>query len=280
MTSGNLQRSRSHSEHDPGVVADLLQHLSLAARSRAVFDVPSDETRKAVKISKGPAPHRLIAFPAPLALCGPQQYARFARSLRGVRDMMVLTVPGFVGKERLPATLRVAIAHQAQAIQRAADGRPVVLAGYSTGGTFAYGVASYLESIDAPVAAVVLLDTYPMGKDTAVSAQLEALLMKLFSNPEWRAYLNDTRLTAMGWYTQMIIEWELEAIRAPTLLVRSREPMPGVSVHGEWQAVWPFPHDTVAVAGDHYTMMEEHADATAGAVEQWLSAKFAAPIEQ
>jgi hypothetical protein len=81
-------------------------------------------------------------------------------------------------------------------------------------------------------------------------------------------------LTAMGWYTRLVMDWELGSVSAPTLLVRPTQPMPGVSADGEWQTVWPFEHDSVDVPGDHYTMMEEYADTTAEAVEQWLTARL------
>lgn len=258
------------------MVEQLLARLQSAATSRATFAEPAAQARKAVRLARGPAAHKLIAFPAPLALCGPQQYARLAQTFRGVRDTLVLTIPGFVGTERVPATLSVAIDDQAQAIMRAADGATPILAGYSTGGTLAYGMAAHLASIGVPVGAVVLLDAYPTGEQTPVTEQLAAVILRLFRNPQWSGYLNDTRLSAMGWYTRLVMEWKLTAVSAPTLLVRPTSPMPGVAGDGAWQAVWPFKHDCLDVPGDHYTMMEEHADSTAAAVEQWLNALPAA----
>jgi hypothetical protein len=45
----------------------------------------------------------------------------------------------------------------------------------------------------------------------------------------------------------------------------------GVSENGDWRASWDFDHVTVDVPGDHFTIMEDHADEAARAVQGWLS---------
>jgi pimeloyl-ACP methyl ester carboxylesterase len=236
------------------------------------FDLASDGdfARKPVRLSTGSAPETLICVPALLALCGPQQFARFGQGFRGIRETLVLHIPGFVGEERLPASLDMAIAHQMSAVE-AAIGRdtPLILAGYSTGGTFAYGLASRLEATGRQVSAVVLFDTYPPRPDGVSTKQEEAAVQRLLSNREWRHYLNDTRLTAMGWYLRLIAALDLRPVMAPTLLLRARQPM--TTVDGEdWRASWPFPHETRDVPGDHYSMLELHARTAAQSVESWL----------
>ena len=178
-------------------------------------------------------------------------------------------MPGFIGNERLPATLDVAIRDHAVAIQQASGDSPPVLVGYSSGGVFAYGLAGYLESIGAPVAAVVLLDAYPPRGSDATD-QVEGLMLKLLNSPEWRPFLNDTRLTAMGWYTEWVMGWDLKAIDAPTLLVAAEEPMTEAVGEAGWQPEWPFRHDTVEVGGDHFTMLQDQADNVASEVGNWL----------
>lgn len=260
----------------PGAVADFMFRLRDASKSRATFDVPAtcSDARRACRLSRGAASQKLICFPAPLALCGPQQFVKFARHFRDVREVSVLTMPGFIGSERLPATLEVAIHDQAAAIQRASGDDPPVLVGYSSGGVFAYGLAGYLESIGVPVAAIVLLDAYPPGGSDATD-QVEGLMLKLLNSPEWRPFLNDTRLTAMGWYTDWVMSWELQPVDAPALLVAAKEPMSDGVGGSEWQPMWPFRHDTIEVAGDHFTMLQDHADVVARAVEDWLGSVLA-----
>lgn len=257
-------------ELNPEGLPDFMLRLQKAARLRATFNESTGRShaRRACRLSRGEASEKLICFPAPLALCGPQQFAKFARRFRDVRDVSVLTVPGFVGKEPLPSTLEVAIEDQAAAIRRTAGASSPVLVGYSSGGVFAYGLAGYMESIGVPIAGVVLLDSYPPGGSGSTD-QVEALMLTLLNSPEWRPYLTDTRLTAMAWYTEWVMSWELRAVSAPTLQVAAGQPM---SNHGEdpWQPIWPFPHDLVEVPGDHFTMLQDHADVAAEAVADWL----------
>jgi surfactin synthase thioesterase subunit len=257
---------------DPHRVVSFLEKIETDSRSRPTFDLISagDFARRPVRLSTGSAPETLICVPALLALCGPQQFARFGRAFRGIRETLVLHVPGFVGEERLPASLDIAIAYQMSAIETAI-GRdsPVILAGYSTGGTFAYGLASQLEATGRQVSAVVLLDTYPPRPDGVSTKQEEAAVERLLSNRDWRHYLNETRLTAMGWYLRVLAELDLRPLIAPTLLLRASQPM-ATGDGDDWRASWPFPHETSDAPGDHYSMIELHARTAAETVESWL----------
>jgi hypothetical protein len=55
---------------------------------------------------------------------------------------------------------------------------------------------------------------------------------------------------------------------APTLLIRAQESLPGWP--DDWRPEWRFEHDTTDVPGNHFTMMEQHSDDTASAIETWL----------
>ncbi|HYZ81781.1 MAG TPA: alpha/beta fold hydrolase, partial [Solirubrobacteraceae bacterium] len=206
--------------------------------------------RRPVRLSAGPAPETLICVPALLALCGPQQFARFGQGFRDVRTVLVPHVPGFLAEEQLPAGLDVAIAYQMSAVE-AAIGRdkPLILAGYSTGGAFAYALANQLEATGRRVSAVVLLDTYPPGPGGVPAEQLSAIVQRLRVDREWRQYLNETRLTAMGWYIRALRALDLRPVKAPTLLLRARQPMAAVD-GDDWQARWPFAHETRDAPGD------------------------------
>lgn len=254
-------------------LVDFMLTLRDAARSRETFDRPAIDGRgrRACRLSKGDDRRgKLICFPAPLALCGPQQFARFAKPFRGSREVSVLTMPGFVGKEALPISLDVAIEDHVAAIQRVVDeSGPPVLAGYSSGGVFAYGVAGHLESIGKPVRAVILLDSYPPGP-AGVSDQGEAMMVKLLTSPEFRPLLNDTRLTAMAQYTEWVMNWELAEVQAPTLAVVAAKPLFEVVGDTAWQPSWPFDREIVEIDSDHFDLMQEHAVEAAGAVERWL----------
>lgn len=261
---------------DPHGVVSFLEKVQSDSRSRPTFDLTGarDFARRPVRLSTGSAPEKLICVPALLALCGPQQFVRFGQGFRGIREMLVLHIPGFVGEERLPASLDVAIAYQMSAVE-AAIGRdsPLILAGYSTGGALAYVLASQLEARGRQVSAVVLLDTYSPGPGGMSNEQRAAVVQHLLSNREWRQYLNETRLTAMGWYLRVVAALDLRPVMAPTLLLRARQPM--ATVDGDdWQASWPFPHEIGDAPGDHYSMMELHARTAAQTVESWLQLRL------
>jgi thioesterase domain-containing protein len=89
------------------------------------------------------------------------------------------------------------------------------------------------------------------------------------------APIDDGGLTAMGAWGRLLAEWEPREVSAPTLLIRASEPMPGISADGEWRSSWDFAHSSVEVAGDHFTMMEDHVVETARALQEWLSSTLA-----
>ena len=267
---------------DPHGAAAFLEKIERDSRSRPTFDLVGarDFARRPVRLSTGSAPETLICVPALLALCGPHQFARFSHGFRGIRNTLVPHIPGFLAEERLPESLDVAIAHQMSAVE-AAVGRdsPLILAGYSTGGAFAHVLASRLEATGRRVSAVVLLDTYPPGPGGVPAEQVSAIVHHLRTNREWRSYLNETRLTAMGSYIRALADVELRPIEAPTLLLRAEQPMAAVD-GDDWRAWWPFPHDTRDVPGDHYSMMQLHARTAAETVESWLRLTLGEPEQE
>jgi pimeloyl-ACP methyl ester carboxylesterase len=82
-----------------------------------------------------------------------------------------------------------------------------------------------------------------------------------------------TRLTAMGGYFRLFADWEPTEITAPTLFVRAGEriaPGDGNKTPAP-QAFWQLPHTAVEVPGNHWSMMEAQAAATARPVVDWLA---------
>jgi hypothetical protein len=41
-------------------------------------------------------------------------------------------------------------------------------------------------------------------------------------------------------------------------------------VPDDWQAVWEHPHDAVDIPGHHFSIVEEHAESTAAALDSWI----------
>ena len=55
------------------------------------------------------------------------------------------------------------------------------------------------------------------------------------------------------------------------MLVRATLPMNGQPADSEWRASLDTAHTVVDVPGDHFTMLDEHAQTTGREVEKWLS---------
>jgi acyl transferase domain-containing protein/thioesterase domain-containing protein len=266
--SGGTMTSLFAHARGQGTQTEFMRLLAAVSAFRPTFRSSSEavETPGPVLLSEGPAPVGLVCVPSILAMSGPHQFAQFARGFRDIRTVSALHLPGFLSDERLPATHRVAVEAQAEAVRRCAPGAAVALVGYSAGGLLAHAVASRLERIGVPVAAVVLVDTYSLEND-----RLSELTDAMFAQGDASTVLTDARLTAMGAYMRLLADWEPAEIAAATLLVRATGPMPGLSAEGEWRSSWAHTHDVVDVPGDHVSMMAEHAGSTAGAVEGWLS---------
>ncbi|EXU62911.1 polyketide synthase [Streptomyces sp. PRh5] len=253
-------------------IFDLL-HATAALRPR--FSAASDLEKlpMPVRLSKGPAEQHLFCFSSCLAVAGIHQYARFAASLRGRRDVSALALPGFGRGEPLPETADAVVAAQAEAVAKAADGQPIVLLGSSAGGWFAHAAAGHLERMGIRPTAVVLVDTY-VPKSSILNQFGLSLMDGMTEREGVFVTMDDARLSAMGWYLNLFGAWDPEPIETPTLLVRALEPLSTGSLKLEelpdWRSFWELPHDIVDVRGNHFTMMEDHSLPTAQAIEDWL----------
>ncbi|MEU5289070.1 type I polyketide synthase, partial [Streptomyces sp. NPDC020755] len=254
-------------------IFDLL-HATAALRPR--FRTPEELERRPspVLLSKGSAPHHMFCFSSCLAVAGIHQYARYAASLRGQRNVSALALPGFGRGERLPEDVAAVMDSQAQAVAEAADGAPVVLLGSSAGGWFAHGTAAALARRGVEASGVVLVDTY-VPKSSILNQFGLSLMDGMTEREGVFVTMDDARLSAMGWYLNMFGTWEPEPVEVPTLLVRATEPLSTGSLRLEelpdWRSFWELPHDVVDVRGNHFSMMEEHSVETAQAIEDWIA---------
>ncbi|MFJ5122914.1 type I polyketide synthase [Kitasatospora sp. NPDC088548] len=256
-----------------GEAFDLLRAVA-ALRPQFSSSADLDKPPTPIRLGRGEAPTQVFCLPSCLALAGLHQYARFASSFRGLRDVSALPLPGFVRDESLPATMDAVVQAQAAAIAEAADGAPFVLLGTSAGGWFAQAAAGRLEDLGIRPAGVVLVDTY-VPKSNFVNQFGLALMDGMTEREGTFVAMDDDRLTAMGWYLDICKEWEPRPVDAPTLLVRAEEPLAGGNTQAapeKWRSYWDLPHDVVDVRGNHFSVMEDHVASTAAAVEAWISA--------
>jgi hypothetical protein len=85
--------------------------------------------------------------------------------------------------------------------------------------------------------------------------------------------LDDDHLITMGAYIRLFAELSQGPISTPTLMVRAREGA-GANLKPEEQILWQGVEQTVEVPGDHFAVIGEGAEATAEAVDSWLSARL------
>ncbi|MEU4268200.1 type I polyketide synthase [Streptomyces sp. NPDC026092] len=245
--------------------------LAEAVAARASFEEPGpDDIPESVLITSGGRGPVLICLPTVLATSGPHQFARFAAGLGGEQEVAALSLTGFAGGQRLPASLDALTAALAEAVRRRADGAPFALAGYSSGGVLAHAVTALLEADGVLPEALVLLDTYVPGSDelTAVGPALMRGMAQRLAEFE---PLGSERVTAMAAHLDLLADWRPADVKAPVLLVRPDRPVPGDVLPAEdaWRSVWPGRHEAVTVPGDHFSLIEEDAVTTAHAVRTW-----------
>ncbi|MDT0309258.1 type I polyketide synthase [Streptomyces sp. DSM 44917] len=251
-----------------------IEMARLAASLRPTFEGPAGWGRPPVplRLAAGEAEPRLVWFTSFAAIGGVHQYLRLAVPFRGRHEVAALTVPGFGDGEPLPATKGALLALYAAAVRAwTGDDAPVVLLGASSGGILAHDVAAELERAGAPARGLVLLDTL-MDSDLAGTVGLtQTLLGGMLTRESVSAPLDDTRLTAMGWYAVLYDGWRPKPLTTPTLHVRAAEPLvPRPPGEPAPEPAWPGAPAVVEVPGNHFTMHHEHAATTAAAVLAWL----------
>jgi len=270
LESPGLLSAMFRQAHGAGTVGDFMALLMAASEFRPTFDEPSTLSPPALaRLSQGPGSPCLICCPSIVAMSGPHQFARFAKSFREVRDVAALSVPGFLEGELLPATAQAVVEAEAETVWQAAAGVPFALVGYSSGGILALEVTAHLESTGRPPIAVVLIDPFVTDSRTAGDFQSKLMDRMIWREGEYIG-IDDTRLIAMGAYIRLFSGWKPPEIAAPTLVVRATERMVDGSTGHDPSLPWDLGH-IVEAPGDHFTVMEEHSDSTAQVVQSWLS---------
>jgi thioesterase domain-containing protein len=248
------------------MINDIIPLLMSASSFRPTFDSLqelSDQPRLA-SLASGPGLPELVCIPSFANGLGPHQFSRFAKVFDGGRAVSAISLPGFGEKALLPASLSLAVDAIIEAISQTMADKPFVLVGYSTGGYLAYAVAEALQDKGRAPAGVVLLDTYQLDE----SARLFPTIMsRLLDGDHAQMLIDDDHLVAMGAYTRLVGEGVPSTVEAPSLLVQAGERLSDRTRDEGWRAT----DSTTEVAGNHFTMIEEHAESTARAVETWLS---------
>jgi len=277
--AGEILTTLLRGAQEEGRTGEFLIHLHTVSAFRPSFAAIEESGVEPywLHLARGTAPALLACVPSVTPISGPHEYARLAREFQDERDVLSTRWPGFNTLEPIPATLEVAAELQAAAILEASAGTPFVLVGHSTGGVLAYRTAQCLEGLGSPLLATVLIDSYYPADLTGSGAGGSGMAAVglgiaegLLAGPQ-ASIVDDVRLTAMAAYLRLLGEVEAEPIAAPLLLVRASEQIGGSVGDGDWRPHWDVDHDVVDVPGNHLTMMDEHVEATAQAISEWLA---------
>ncbi|MFB7030186.1 thioesterase domain-containing protein, partial [Streptomyces sp. NPDC056295] len=257
-----------------GRVAEAVDALGAVSALRPAFTDPGRQPVVPVRLADGPAGDEgplLFAVTGTAAVSGPAEFAAFAAALAGRRTVVALPQPGFRSGELLPGTLEALCAAHAEAVERYAAGRPYALVGHSAGANVAHALTGHLEARGAGPAALVLADVYTPSAPGAMGVWRDVMLR--WATDRAVVALDDTRLTAMGAFHRLLLDWAPRPTRAPVLHLRAGEPMaPWTDPLTDWRSVWDGARAVADVPGNHFTMMTEHAPTTARTVDAWLDA--------
>ncbi|MFF2555064.1 type I polyketide synthase [Nocardia sp. NPDC058058] len=264
--------------HDAGKHFEAAQLLIAASHARTTFSV-DERARHAlapIRLAEGPGETVVVAFPAVSAISGPHEYSRVAQELRGERDVYVVPAPGFTaGSDELPDSVDTLVQLGVEALIEVVGDRPFVVLGRSMGGCVAHAVTAALESEGRAPRGLLLVDSYPVeaalepGMEWWTGAMIGGMLARV---DRFDLAVQDERLTTMGTYNRVFLDWRAAPVRTPIHLLRSETPLPGTRTDGprDWRAFWPVPHSTTDIPGDHFTVLEEDATSTALALRTWI----------
>ncbi|WP_323188221.1 type I polyketide synthase [Streptomyces sp. NBC_00249] len=254
-----------------GRLTEGIEMLTAAARLRPVFDTASAAGHRPVpvRLAHGTEGPQLVCFGPYMAPSGVHQYARFAAAFGGRRTVWALPEPGFGPGEALPQDVAALVEVHVQSVAECAGEEPVVLVGYSSGGWVAHAVACRLEELGRPVEGIVMLDSFT--RTQGLGDRFQSAVVREQSARFDFISAPGTQLTAMGGYLAAFEHWDAPDAKVPTLVVRAEDRMADGEPGADDRPPAPEHARTVTeVPGNHYTLMERHAQSTARAVDEWL----------
>ncbi len=217
-------------------------------------------------IAGGDNAPELVCIPSFANPLGPYQFLRLAGALDGKRAVSVVSLPGLEGQEPLPTDFAIACQAIAAAVEQAVADKPFVIVGYSTGGDIAHGVTEALERDGLAPVAHVWLDTY-LRDPSEPKRLFSAMISNLLGENRLDATIDDRQLLAMGAYMRMLHEGIPISIDAPSVIIEADKNLTGEMSSEVRRAA----DSAIQVVGDHFTIIEDHAESTAMAIDEWLS---------
>ncbi|MFJ7041660.1 beta-ketoacyl synthase N-terminal-like domain-containing protein [Streptomyces rochei] len=262
-----------------GKLREAQRMLATVAALRPSFEVTAEleDLPWPVTLAEGPAPSRLVCVSAPTANGGVHQYATLSGHFRGKRDVTALPLIGFNTGEALPAHPEAAARIIAESALQAADGKPFVLLGHSSGGSLAYAAAGVLESTwGIRPTAVVLLDTLSIRHDSDEGVDYNGMMKFNFTAvDDSPVRLTNSRLSAMGRWMVLLNALDVHPTTAPVLEIKcTRALIEGVPAPDPERLHEPVVPDATVrpLDADHLSLIREDSGPAAGLVEEWLTA--------
>ncbi|WP_192342347.1 type I polyketide synthase [Streptomyces sp. VITNK9] len=262
-----------------GKLREAQRMLATVAALRPSFEVTAEleDLPWPVTLAEGPAPSRLVCVSAPTANGGVHQYATLSGHFRGKRDVTALPLIGFNTGEALPAHPEAAARIIAESALQAADGKPFVLLGHSSGGSLAYAAAGVLESTwGIRPTAVVLLDTLSIRHDSDEGVDYNGMMKFNFTAvDDSPVRLTNSRLSAMGRWMVLLNGLDVHPTTAPVLEIKcTRALIEGVPAPDPERLHEPVVPDATVrpLDADHLSLIREDSGPAAGLVEEWLTA--------
>ncbi|GHH94289.1 type I polyketide synthase [Streptomyces capillispiralis] len=261
-----------------GKTREAQRMLATVAALRPTFEATAEleDLPWPVTLAEGPAASRLVCVSAPTANGGVHQYAQLSAHFRGSRDVAALPLVGFATGEALPAGPEAAARVIAESALQAADGRPFVLVGHSSGGSLAYAAAGVLETTwGIRPAAVVLLDTLSIQHKNDEGVDFSGMMRFNFTAvDDSPVRLTNSRLSAMGRWMVLLNALDVHPTTAPVLEIKcTRALIEGVPAPDADTLHRPLvPSATVRpVDADHLSVIREDSGAAAALIDEWLT---------
>ncbi|HEY5053313.1 MAG TPA: alpha/beta fold hydrolase, partial [Solirubrobacterales bacterium] len=258
--------------HRQGRAAEMAPLLAQASEFHPSFRSLDefDEPPLGIQISSGGASPRLICIPSFVVGAGPHQFVKIARALEGRRALTALSLPGFRRGEPLPASWDLAVEVLAKSVLEAAGEDPFVVVGYSSGGVLAHSLTAKLESEGTAPLGLAMIDLDLDLPEDSMGEIFSNIIGRLFEMDHEAIAIDDDHLIKMGAYIRLLSERQRASLASPELMLRASERLGAAPARNGGAAGRPA-EEIVEISGDHFALIADSAEATAEAIEAWLT---------
>ncbi|HET8932543.1 MAG TPA: acyltransferase domain-containing protein [Polyangiales bacterium] len=218
----------------------------------------------------------LLCIPALVPPAGPGQYLRLATALAGKRNLSVLAPPGWGAGEVLPESLDALFRCVSEAILAMPAEREIVLCGWSSGGWLAHELCAILARAGRQPKGLILFDARLIAEadfvvDPATGLSGVRSTMPAPGQAATQASV-DEELTAWTWYFQLFARWKPGRVPCPSLQLNCLLDVPVEQAQLNTDRTPLMAADTtIELQANHWSMMTEDAQTTAGHVDAWLA---------